>query len=91
VVPPVAASGYEYEVLTWVLGTEAVVIASVLGAGVEAGLTETLALAFFVESAALVAVMVTLVLVETLGAVNIPPDEIEPALADQLTDVLVVP
>ena len=89
--PPVAARGYEYEVLTWVLGTEVVVIASVLGVGVDAGLTETLALAFFVVSAALVAVMVTLMFVETLGAVNNPPDEIEPALADQPTDVLVVP
>jgi hypothetical protein len=78
-------------VLTWALGTEVVVIARVLGVGVDAGLTETLALAFFVESAVLVAVTVTLVVVETLGAVNIPPEEIEPALAFQLTDVLVVP
>jgi hypothetical protein len=78
-------------VLTVVLGTEAVAIASVLGAGVEAGLTETLALAFFVESAALVAVIVTLILDETLGAVNIPAEDIAPALADQFTDVLVVP
>lgn len=77
--------------LTWALGTEVVVIARVLGVGVDAGLTETLALAFFVESAVLVAVTVTLVVVETLGAVNIPPEEIEPALAFQLTDVLDVP
>jgi hypothetical protein len=66
------------------------VIVSVL-VGVETGLTATLALAFFVESAALVAVMVTLVFVETLGAVNIPAVEIEPALVDQFTEVLVVP
>jgi hypothetical protein len=78
-------------VLTCVLGTEVVVIATVLGVGVDAALTETLALALFVESAALVAVMVTLVFADTLGAVNIPADEMEPALADQLTDVLVVP
>jgi hypothetical protein len=66
------------------------VIASVPGV-VEAGLTEILALAFLVASAALVAVTVTLVLVETFGAVNIPADEIEPLLADQLTEVFVVP
>ena len=90
--PPVAATGYEYDVLTCAPGTEVVAIARVLGVGVlVAGPTETLALAFLVESAALVAVTVTLVLAETLGAVNIPADEMEPALADQLTDVLVVP
>lgn len=50
-----------------------------------------LALAFFVESAALVAVTVTLVLLETFGAVYMPPDEIEPALAVQLTAEFVVP
>jgi hypothetical protein len=91
VVPPVAARGYEYDVLTCAPGTDVVAIARVLGVGVDAGLIETLALAFFVESAALVAVTVTLVLAETLGAVNIPAEEMEPALADQLTDVLVVP
>jgi hypothetical protein len=90
-VPPVADTLYEYNVLTCALGTDVVAIVSVLGAGVEAALTETLALAFFVESAALVAVIVTLVLAETAGAVNIPVEEIEPALADQLTEVLVVP
>jgi hypothetical protein len=66
------------------------VIATELGV-VEAGLTEMLALAFFVESAALVAVTVTLVVVETFGAVYMPPDEIEPALAVQLTAEFVVP
>lgn len=71
-------------------GTDVVVIASEVGV-VEAGLTEMLALAFFVESAALVAVTITLVLVETFGAVYIPADEIEPALAVQLTEVFVVP
>ena len=89
--PPLAASGYEYELPACAPGTEVEVIASELGVGVEAGLTEMLALAFFVESAALVAVTVTVVPAETLGAVNIPTDEIEPALADQLTEVFVVP
>lgn len=88
--PPLAASAYEYELPACAPGTELEVIASELGVGV-AGLTEMLALAFFVESATLVAVTVTLVLLETFGAVNIPADEMEPALADQLTDVLVVP
>ena len=89
--PPLAASAYEYELPACAPGTEVEMIASELGVGVEAGVTEMLALAFFVESAALVAVTVTLVLTETVGAVNIPPDEIEPALDDQLTDVFVVP
>jgi hypothetical protein len=55
------------------------------------GLTATLALAFFVVLALLVAVTVTLVLVLTLGAVKRPLLEIEPADADQVTPVLVVP
>ncbi|HZP17350.1 MAG TPA: hypothetical protein VFB00_05260 [Terriglobales bacterium] len=54
-------------------------------------LTFTAALAFFVVSAALVAVMVTLVLLVTLGAVNRPLLEMDPAVADQVTDVLVAP
>ncbi len=56
-----------------------------------AGVTETVALDFFVVSAALVAVTVTLVLPLTVGAVNIPPLDIEPAVADQVTAVLLVP
>lgn len=44
-----------------------------------------------VLSAALVAVTVTLVDVETLGAVNIPPLETDPAVTDQFTAELVVP
>lgn len=49
------------------------------------------ALAFFVLSAALVAVTVALVLLVTFGAVNIPPLETVPALADHVTAVLLVP
>jgi len=51
----------------------------------------TLALAFLVLSAALVAVTVTLVLLATAGAVNIPPLETLPEVADHSTTVLVVP
>jgi hypothetical protein len=54
-------------------------------------LTVTVALAFLVESAELAAVTVTVVLLLTVGAVNNPPLEIEPAVADQVTAVLVVP
>jgi hypothetical protein len=53
--------------------------------------TATEALAFLVGSAALVAVTVTVVLVLTVGAVKSPPLVIEPALANQVTAVLVVP
>ena len=55
------------------------------------GPTAITAPAFLVGSAALVAVTVTLVLLETLGAVNTPPSEIVPAVADHFTVVLVVP
>ena len=55
------------------------------------GVTETVALDFLVVSATLVAVTVTLVLLLTLGAVNIPTLETEPAEADQVTAVLLVP
>jgi hypothetical protein len=44
-----------------------------------------------VVSATLVAVTVTLVLLLTLGAVNIPPAETAPDEADQVTAVLLVP
>jgi hypothetical protein len=90
-VPPLAASAYEYELPACAPGTEFEVIASELGVGVEAGVTTTLTVAFFVESATLVALTITVVLVETVGAVNMPADEIEPALADQFTEVFVVP
>ena len=56
-----------------------------------AAVTETIALAFLVISAALVAVIVTLVLLLTLGAVNNPLLETVPALADHVTAVFVVP
>jgi hypothetical protein len=53
--------------------------------------TVTIALAFLVVSAALVAVTVTPLLLLTVGAVNSPPLEIEPAVADHVTLVLLVP
>ena len=55
------------------------------------GATATTALAFFVVSAALVAVTVTFVLLVTLGAVNNPLLETVPALELQVTPVLVEP
>jgi hypothetical protein len=55
------------------------------------GAMATTALAFFVESATLVAVTVTLVLLVTVGAVNRPLDETVPALELQVTAVLVEP
>ena len=55
------------------------------------GLTATVALAFFDVFATLVAVTVTLVAEETVGAVNSPLLEIEPVEAAQVTLVLVVP
>jgi len=55
------------------------------------GLTTTLALDRLVASATLVAVTVKVVLVETLGAVNIPPLETVPEVADHVTAVLLVP
>lgn len=55
------------------------------------GAIATTALALFVESATLVAVTVTLVLLVTLGAVNKPPLETVPALELQVTLVLVEP
>src|ERR1017187_3519805 len=55
------------------------------------GLTVTVAAACKLGLAALVAVMVTEVLLVTLGAVNAPLLEIVPALADQVTDVFAVP
>ena len=62
-----------------VLG-ETVMVMFVVG-----GATPTTALAFFVESAALVAVTVTFVLLVTLGAVNKPLLETDPALELQVT------
>jgi len=55
------------------------------------GVTATVALDFFVVLALLVAVTVTLVLLLTFGAVNMPPLETVPAVADQVTAVLLVP
>jgi hypothetical protein len=55
------------------------------------GLTSTLAIAFFVLSAALVAMTVTLISLVTAGAVTTPVFDTEPALALQVTAVLLVP
>lgn len=55
------------------------------------GAIATTALAFFVVSAALVAVTVTFVLLVTLGAVNKPLLDTVPALELQVTLVLVEP
>ncbi len=55
------------------------------------GAMATTALAFFVASAALVAVTVTFVLLVTLGAVNNPLLETVPPLELQVTLVLVEP
>ena len=53
--------------------------------------TVTVAVAFFVLSAALVAVTITFVLAFTVGAANLPVLETVPALAAQFTAVLLVP
>lgn len=55
------------------------------------GLTVTVAEAFASTEAALVAVMVTYEVDVTVGAVSKPLLEIEPALVDQVTPVLVEP
>lgn len=85
--PPDADSGKEYEDPDCAPGTAEVVIAN----AEVAGATETVALDFLVVSATLVAVTVTLVLLLTLGAVNMPPAETAPDEADQVTAVLLVP
>ena len=58
---------------------------------VAGGTTVTYAIALRVESDALVAVTVMLLLLVTVGAVKKPEFEIVPELADQLTAVLLVP
>jgi hypothetical protein len=55
-----------------------------------AGSTETEAWALLVGSATLVANTVTLVVDPTLGALNMPPGEIVPLEAVQVTDVFEV-
>jgi hypothetical protein len=55
------------------------------------GPTTTLALELFAGSTTLVAVTVKFVLLETLGAVNMPVLETVPDVADQVTAVLLVP
>jgi len=53
--------------------------------------TETVAVDALVGSAALVAVTTTLVVLETVGAVNRPVLETVPAVVDHFTAVLLVP
>jgi hypothetical protein len=55
------------------------------------GVTATVALDFLVVSATLVAVTVAFEVLVTVGAVNMPPLETDPAEADQVTAVLLVP
>ena len=55
------------------------------------GFMVTVALAYFVVSARLVAFTVAVVVVLTAGAVNNPELETVPLVADQVTDVLLVP
>jgi len=65
---------------------------TLVGVGEEVeGFTATVAYALESGCTALFAVMVTDVEAETDGAVSKPLVEIEPALADQMTDVLLVP
>jgi hypothetical protein len=58
---------------------------------VEDPVTVTKPRALFVGSTMLVAVTVTVVLALTLGAVNSPELEIDPAVADQVTPVFALP
>ena len=83
--------GKEYALPDCAPGTDVVVIASVAVDGPDGGATEMDALAYFVESATLVAVTVTLVVAETVGAVKSPAVETDPALVDHETEVLVEP
>lgn len=62
-----------------------------MGEGDVDGLTVTVAYAFASRSAALFAVTVTDVGAETDGAVRRPALEIDPALVDHTTEVLLVP
>ena len=55
------------------------------------GFTVTVAEAFAVDEAALVAVTVAYEVAETVGAVSTPVLEMEPAVVDQITAVFVVP
>ena len=61
------------------------------GAADVCGLTLTLADAFLLGSATLVAVTVTLVSEATVGAVTTPVSETEPSLTLQMTALLLVP
>jgi hypothetical protein len=81
-VPEVCTTGLPGVTLTLIAGG---------GVVVAGGFTVTLAYAFESSKAALLAVIVTDVAVVTAGAVRRPVLEIEPALVDQRTDVLLVP
>ena len=89
VVPPAAASVAAYGLPTLVPGRLAVPIVSELVV-VESAETATVALACAFGSATLVAVTVTDFVPDTLGAVNIPDVEIQPAVVDHFTAVLLV-
>ena len=82
-----AEIGYEYDEPDCAPGTDEVVMESEAAPPV----TPTVALAFLVLSAMLVAVTVTFVLLLTDGAVNMPVPETVPDVADQVTAVLLVP
>lgn len=79
-----------YDALDCAPGTDDVVIVNGL-VGATTALMATLALAFLVLSAELVAVTVTVVFDVTEGAVNMPLPEIVPAEADHVTAVLLEP
>lgn len=89
VVPPAAASVAAYGLPTLVPGRLDVPIVSELVV-VESAETATVALACAFGSATLVAVTVTDFVPDTLGAVNIPDVEIQPAVVDHFTAVLLV-
>ena len=85
--PPPAAIVKAYPLPDCALGSDAVLIARADCTG----LTLTDALDFFVVSAELVAVTLTVELLETVGAVNIPLLEMLPDETDQVTAVLLLP
>jgi hypothetical protein len=86
VFPPTAEIGFEYGAPLLTGERLVVVIVRLEGPGV----TVTAAVALMVESVLLVAVTVTVVIVDTLGAVNAPCGEIVPELAVQVTAVSAV-
>jgi len=75
-------------VLSTVAGARVLVVTA---SGDTVGVTETIAMACLALSATLVAVILTVVKLVTLGAVNNPVFEMVPAPADHTTEVLLVP